>query len=167
MNKEQCLAKVQEAVIKANKVFPSINYQMPNVTWFNRSKCAGIAKIHYNEIGFNTDIMFKTSEIEFEQTIVHEICHRLQKDLYPNAKQAHGPEWKWIMQKMGKEPLRCHNFDVSEAKKNSVKKHIYNCTCGKEFKLSTTMHNKIRRGSTRICMSCRNVINFTGKVVAG
>lgn len=167
MNKDECLAKVTNIVAQANKIFPSLNLDVPYVTWFNKSKSAGVAYIHKNEVGFNIDIMEKVSSEEFHQTIVHEVCHKINMKLYPNSKQGHGPEWKYVMQMMGARPDTYHKFDVSAAKKNQIKLFHYNCSCGKVFKLTANLHNKISRGNNRICLTCHSLITpsqFSGKM---
>lgn len=167
MNKDECIAKVTAVVAQANNSFPHLNLDVPYVTWFDKSKAAGVAYIYRNEIGFNTDIMANVSSEEFEQTIVHEVAHKINMKLYPASKQAHGPEWKYVMRVLGKAPETYHKFDVSEARKNQIKLFHYNCTCGQVFKLTANLHNKISRGNNRICLTCRSKITasqFSGKI---
>jgi len=96
-------------------------------------------------------------------TIIHEVCHAI--DDYLNGRmdplmEGHGPKWQKVMRACGITPTRYHNVDT----KGLRNQHEYECpTCGKLFKLSTRLHNQIRRGRNRICLKCRETIKYTGR----
>jgi len=100
---------------------------------------------------------------ERQETIVHEACHAI--DDYINAgwcreEGGHGEPWRKIMRKCGIEPARYHK--VSRA--GLVMKHEYTCPNGcAVFKLSSRMHNSIRRGRGRHCTKCKGGITYTGR----
>ena len=41
---------------------------------------------------------------------------------------------------------RCHSYDVSVTKTRQVKYYDYTCKCGKDFKISSIIHNKMVNG---------------------
>ena len=98
------------------------------------------------------------------ETIVHEVCHVIDDYLHngwERIEDGHGPRWRAIMRKCGIAPRRYHNV----SREGLVKRHLYTCDCGNEFKLSTRMHNSVRRGRRRTCRRCRGYIKYTGKIV--
>lgn len=36
-----------------------------------------------------------------DEVLPHEVAHVVQQIVYPNATQAHGPEWKFVMRELG------------------------------------------------------------------
>lgn len=110
------------------------------------------------KIEINEQLFLQNEEDFFNTTIPHEACHIVQFIKYPNAKQAHGPEWKNLMRMIGSDPSRCHNYDVTAFLSNRV---IYKCRCeGKLFQLTKRMHNTIQNGSRRICTTCKSGVYF-------
>lgn len=63
--------------------------------------------------------MDNTPEIdaELKETIAHELAHWIVWNLYPLHKQAHGPEFRLVMQSVGYSGNTYHTMDVSRAKK--------------------------------------------------
>jgi predicted SprT family Zn-dependent metalloprotease len=54
-------------------------------------------------------------------TIPHEIAHLVQHNMFDRRgayTQSHGAEWQEIMKRFGKDPFKCHNMDVTKAKKH-------------------------------------------------
>ena len=54
------------------------------------------------------------------QTIYHELAHIIQFRLFPNAKQAHGREFRMILGMMRESTATYHRMDVVAAKKQKV-----------------------------------------------
>lgn len=65
------------------------------------------------------------------QTVVHEAAHLIVYALYNGKAKAHGREWKSVMRRLGVNPSRCHNLDVSNSKQKSrrVKRYKAKCEC--------------------------------------
>lgn len=59
---------------------------------------------------------FLNNTQNLEETIAHEFAHIIQFRLYPNAKQAHGVEFRHIMQTYGFSGNTYHNMSKSVAK---------------------------------------------------
>ena len=106
----------------------------------------------------------------YNSTVPHEVAHIVQRRQYyfpQNRKQnpAHGKYWKQVMAEFGiPNPSRCHSLDLPSARKPQ-KRHNYSCPCGKDFPLSTTLHNKMNRGQVRMCRSCKGNIFLNRKEI--
>lgn len=55
------------------------------------------------------------------ETIAHEIAHHIVAFKYPNAKQNHGPEFRWVMQSIGYDGLTHHYLNKALACKTAKK----------------------------------------------
>lgn len=156
MNKIEITDKVVEIVKKANKIF-GISMEVPDVQFFDKTLKAGYAFRFKNVVSFNTTSARDNSK-DFEQTIAHEIAHKITWLLYPNAKQNHGPEFKRIMNILGyHKNLTYHSYDVSSVRKE----YEYSCRCG-IVKLSAIRHKRAQQGTTYRCNNCHTVVKFNG-----
>lgn len=86
-----------------------------------KSKVAAFAfysgKVEYTLSYFCTHQELK----ELEQIVAHEVAHIVQFRVFPKAKQAHGTEFRSILEFAGYKPDTYHKFSVSRAK-SGVKK---------------------------------------------
>ena len=115
---------IQEITATANYYWDEFRriYKIGNIAPIsfvnNKSRIAGKAfrskKIEYN-------LRF-AEEADFETTIVHELAHIIQFIVYPYAKQAHGSEFRSIMQVMGFDGRTYHSYNVNAAKSKKVDK---------------------------------------------
>ena len=85
----------------------------------NKSPIAGYAYRWEKRVEFNLRF---AEEQDFETTIMHELAHIVQYEVYPFAKQAHGPEFKSIMKTMGFSDRTYHSYNVKEAKSKKLEK---------------------------------------------
>ena len=69
-------------------------------------------KVEYNLAYFCTH----PNLAELEQTIAHELAHIVQFKCFPNASQAHGPEFRMILSLAGYAPDTYHHYDMRKAK---------------------------------------------------
>ena len=173
MKKSTCNQLVKSTVEKANTVFPGLNLKVPTIEFFNNSRSAGLANLTYHIVKFNEIIMSEQTDEAFTSTIIHEISHFVTYKLYPKAKQAHGPEFKWIMRKLGAIPNTYHNYSVASIKTQQRVQNKYNyyCSgCNVFHILSTTMHNRIYyKNEVRYCTKTRAPImkeNFVNVIPA-
>lgn len=121
-----------------------------------KTKVAGRAFYADNRIELNQLIYQKNKE-EFWPTVVHELCHLLQRRHYPNAKQAHGPEFKSIMRSFGVQPSTYHNYDIKGVARRRTK-HKY-VVDGTEFLLSPQKHRKVLLGTRYFHPKTRTVLS--------
>lgn len=122
---------------------------------------AGCAYVKSKRIELNEVLFLENVEQFFSRTIPHEVAHVITRIIYPHAKQAHGPEWRNVMSMLGVDDnTRCHSYDVSSVVKPRLsEKFTYVCSCDRPLILSKIMHNKIQRGSVRICMVCKTPVS--------
>ena len=85
----------------------------------NKSPIAGYAYRQEKIVEFNLRF---AEELDFETTIMHELAHIVQYIIYPFAKQAHGPEFRSIMQTMGFSSRTYHSYNVKTAKSKKLDK---------------------------------------------
>jgi hypothetical protein len=61
----------------------------------------------------------------FIRTIRHELAHIIQLLLFPHARQAHGPEFRSILQNVGWDSSTYHTYNVVEAKQVAKKHKVF------------------------------------------
>jgi predicted SprT family Zn-dependent metalloprotease len=143
-----------------------------DIEWSNRmTRAMGrIGRNGYEDVGgrrwkmkLSVGLFGNASSEERYNTIIHETCHAI--DDYINCGwcselEGHGEPWRRIMRKCGIEPARYHRVSRS----GLVMRHEYECPNGCDvFKLSTRMHNSVKRGRHRVCRKCRSRIKYTGR----
>jgi len=174
---QSILIKIIEQQIKdvleiGNAKLPvNINFDQIEIKYNLKGLTAGKAQNLKNgkyRLWFNLIIM-NDNLLEFERTIIHEIAHLYQYDLYKNSYiKSHGKEFHKINKILGNiNSTRCHNYNVESIKelRKPKLKFIYTCSCNKNFKLSINLHNKINKGQNRICRNCRKKIVYTGQTI--
>jgi SprT protein len=158
-NRQWCEEMVLNLIISSNQRF-RICLEIPEIEYFHSSRVAGKAYRNVYKISFN-EVLMNENQSEFAQTIAHELAHLYTRELYPHAKQAHGPEFKYVLAKMGYEPRRCHHYDVSSVSTKKVqRKYLYACpSCQKDLRVSSNIHNKMQQGDQRLSICCRVKVN--------
>ncbi len=111
------------------------------------------------EIRYNLDIARLQPEVFVAQTVPHEVAHVLTGWLYDQRVRPHGPEWQAMMRHLGSEPKRCHDFALTDTDSlHRQRRWAYHCACRKHL-LSTTRHNRIRRGQRQYqCRDCGEIL---------
>ncbi len=163
MNKDAVIAKVYEVWGAACKTFKLKNTSVPAISFFSKSSIAGKAWYSEHRVEFN-EILALENSYSFETTIAHELAHLITDQLYPQAKQHHGPEFKHVMETMGYDPRTYHSYDVSSVATRRVKtRFIYLCnSCHKTLEIAGPTHKKILAGSIYTC-KCGGRITFTNE----
>lgn len=151
-NKHQDLARtrVYSCCALASKKL-AVEFAMPGISFNQRGKIAGSARLQTNQLRFNPVLLADNLETFLEEVIPHEICHLLAFRLYGKVRP-HGKEWKTLMsQVFGLTGNTYHKFDVSKVIGNTFE---YKCLCG-PLQLSTRRHYKVlRRQVTYSCLRC-------------
>jgi predicted SprT family Zn-dependent metalloprotease len=167
MNIEQEITQiVKTEVIRA---FGCVNVEIPcdySVEFIYNDTKGGSCKTRFvgdklvsAVLTFNVPL-YERNKDTFINTIRHEIAHFIQRHIFPNAKQAHGPEWRKICKIIGCDGSRTHSYDCDGLRKKAVKRHFYSCGCGVDHILSTTLHNRASSGIAYSCRTCKGVIFY-------
>lgn len=135
---------------EANRIFKT-NIAMPAVSFDEKGRVAGRAYYDTLEVGFNEEIAYSNWE-RFEKTVAHEVAHLVAYIEF--GESGHGKAWKRVMRAFGFEPDRCHSYDMSQVSVRRQRRWEYACAC-RVHKLSTTRHNRMKKGRIYRCMDCK------------
>ena len=130
--------------------------------------CAGKALFNGESkpsvLNFNLVIAMKNTEDFLNDTVPHEVAHLVTHLIYGYV-SAHGPEWKYVMIRLGKQPNRCHNMEFESARKIN-KPFDYTCKCGLSFHLTEREHNEMQHNKfTYHCKKCKGNLIYTGESI--
>jgi predicted SprT family Zn-dependent metalloprotease len=167
MTPAEIRALVEVAANDAMARFPGWSGTVKKVTFFAKGATAGRAWGD-GTLEFNT-ILAQRAGAEFKRTVYHEVAHLVVREVFPYAKQAHGPEFKFVMRSLGHDPSTYHKYDVSGLKRTYNKnptKYIYVCNCG-EHEVSPILHSRMSRGQLRTCNRCRGVLRYANRTKVG
>lgn len=148
--------KLLDTLLLAERLYNRA-FELPKLSFeLNSSKIAGQAFLHDWKIKINSRFLQSNSEEVINVTVPHEVAHLVCFVLHPRAKQAHGPEWKGIMQDFGLKPSTYHSMRLPD-----VKRFTYICSCQK-FHLSSIIHKRMQAGQRRHCLKCKKNLVFLG-----
>lgn len=102
---------LEDKVLWKHYVKPTLRYVI------QKSRVAGRAYYHDNVIEMNLSYACTGSPEDMRETIAHELSHLGCFALFSRVKQAHGPEFRSIMQCLGYAGNTYHKYDVHMAKK--------------------------------------------------
>ena len=138
--------KVIEVYIQAQSIWKQA-FDLPSVDFDLLGCCAGRAHYRKNRIRLNPVLLLEHQANFIEETVPHEVAHLLTRTLYlgPGRIKPHGPEWKSVMLALGLKPIRCHNYDVSNAQVRHERRFSYACACC-TVQEPTRTHLKLQRG---------------------
>lgn len=120
-------------------------------------KAAGMALFPHRAtpvIRYNALLLSENRDDFLKRTVPHEVAHIVARRLFGKKIKPHGPEWRQVMQLFGAEASRCHNYDVSRSSRRTLKRYPYRCHC-RTHQLSSIRHNRVKRGQTYHCLSCK------------
>jgi SprT protein len=119
------------------------------------NSCKGLIRINYVLLKENVEHYIK-------QTLGHEYAHLITDNLWLSnlisKPTAHGREWKKVMRQLKLKPSRCHSYDISNAGGKKQRQWKYHCKCPKPMTVSTTIHNRIKKGRKYRCNKCHTQI---------
>lgn len=152
--KKQCLAKIEEAYTIAEKHFDTKIPRIPVEFSTKLTKTAG--KVHYMRNGMGSIKMtlsvpiLRDNPAEFvARTPGHEAAHHIVHCVYGTETQAHGREWKFVMNLIGQSAERTHRMKTTTA--NGV---AASCGC-KTHMITKQRATKMRRGASYYCRKCK------------
>jgi len=144
---------VNETLEKAKTLWPHKAHLVKPLTvdWeVGGVRTAGLAHIYRDRVSYNSHYI---NEVDFwDTTVPHEVAHHLQKWFYPSARQAHGPEFRSIMARLGCSTRTCHSMKPEALLE--ARPFEYECPCCKKtFNLSNILHKRVQSGQRRFCSS--------------
>ena len=163
--------KVLETYIKTEDIWQR-QFELPSLQFDLRGRCAGRAYIHH--IRLNPVLLIQNDPDFIEETVPHEIAHLITNRLHGFWIKPHGREWKSVMVALGLQPIRCHNYDVSNAQVRRMpqgrreRRFTYACAC-RTVQESTRTHLKLQSGKKwSACSLCGAYFQFLneGEVVS-
>jgi len=159
---KKLVAATIQSVEKAGEVLGN-KFPVPHVVFNLRGTTAGMAYSYGAGftplIRYNLGIAKENLEAFLDRTVPHEVSH-IVANRYFGKNCGHKQEWKWVMREVyGKEPSRCHQYDVKAHRARRTFIHIYKCGCG-ECKVGTKHHNIIQQSPEKriFCCACKQII---------
>jgi len=121
----------------------------------------GDANFRKMRIRFSEKLWPLASLLERRETIVHELCHIVDRYFGNMSRRGHGPSWKLLMNRCGYAGDRCHNVDRGNLKRRNKGTKEYFCACGaKHFlgKKRSAKHERLRAIGRRgySCTKCKD-----------
>lgn len=169
MNRDTVISEVHRIWAQANKLFSLKIKSVPEIGFFSKTRYAGKAWFMEHKVEFNEILAIENPDT-FATTIAHELAHLITHQLYPNAKQAHGPEFRHVMETLGYDGRTYHSYDVSSVSTKRVKsRFVYEClTCVKTYEVAKPTHTKMQASvinDTVVGWKCKcgSHIKFTGE----
>ncbi|GDY28200.1 protein SprT [Agarivorans sp. Toyoura001] len=148
---------VENCFIQAETFFER-TFTRPEILLSARnSKVAGSANLSRWRLRFNAHFYQQQPEHFLAQTVPHEVAHIICHAVYGRVKP-HGKEWQAIMLNVFNcPPHTTHNYSLESIKINSVE---YRCACQSHL-LSIRRHNKVLKGASYQCRTCRQVLQIS------
>ena len=126
-----------------------------DLTFNLKGRVAGQCNMGYGKwIKLNPSMFKDNFDSMIGQTLPHEVAHLVAWKEYGD--NGHGAGWKRVMRMMGLQPVRCHDYDLSNVLKNKVY-----CDC-RTIPVSTRMYNIVKRNpSAKMCTLCKTGVRIT------
>ncbi|MFT5840014.1 MAG: SprT protein [Flavobacteriales bacterium] len=146
------IQKVEQCIHHASSYFEQ-NFKLPTISFKQRGKIAGCARLQTNELRFNPVLLSDNIDAFLDEVVPHEVCHLLAYKLFGKVRP-HGSEWQSLMMELfNLKAQTYHHMDVTKVK---GKMFNYQCECGL-IELGIRRHNKVLKGQqTYICRKCKN-----------
>jgi SprT protein len=146
------IQKVEHCISHASSYFEQ-NFRLPKISFKQRGKIAGCARLQTNELRFNPVLLCDNIDEFLEEVVPHEVCHLLAYKLFGKVRP-HGKEWQSLMIELfDLKGQTYHRMDVTKVKGKSFH---YQCECG-PIELGIRRHNNVLKGKqTYICRKCRS-----------
>lgn len=147
---------------------------MPTCSFDLRGRVAGKAVMGYSpsqskdknraepyfHVQLNAVLFTENVQLFLDDTIPHEVAHLVADSLYGRRISEHGKEWQSVMALFGRDPVKRHNMDVTNARVHK----LFELTCGcKTFNLSARRFRQALTGRLR-CTQCAQPLRYTGRV---
>jgi len=160
------LTLLQEKIIKETRIWYELGcetYKLKHdtltITFKKCGSVAGTAWTNKRLIDYNLTLAEENQADFINKTIPHEVAHIIA-NRYFNKHCGHGEGWRHVMDRFGIPAIRCHDYNVQSV---SRRKFVYRCECNTVFYVSKILHERIQKGSHRICIKCKSRLTFVDK----
>lgn len=161
---DQLKIRIKEVVLECfNKALPRDKIPFVDVQYrTNMKRVAGLA-YESNKIELNIQLLLANGKEFISRTVVHEAAHLITNIMFPDAKQAHGPDWRHVMRIIGAtDTERTHSYDTSVALSGEY--YRYACGCkDRSHTLSPLKHKRINSGQIYSCKKCKSRLAYWPK----
>lgn len=172
---------IDSALFKLERHY-KMSFTAPQVQWTLRGKSKlGLATGDGRTVKFNRQYAEVLGRDLYLETVLHEVCHIVTTQrrnqlvgTYGRPSSgpwsSHGAEWKGAMRLLGLSPQRCASISseivakIAPARK--VVRHNVYCLCEKPHRVTTQMLNKVNKGASMRCNTCKVVVTPYAGVLA-
>jgi SprT protein len=143
--------------------FYKTSFALPDLVFFHRGTAAGKANYSSHTLALNYPLLQREGTSALNTTVGHEVAHFIVHALYGRKAQAHGKEWRYVMQDvLGLPAERTHQFAVADLKSRTLQTFAYKCDCMKHT-FTSIRHNRVQSGKQEYrCKKCRNKLVYEG-----
>ena len=153
---EKIRDKLNELIEACNAQFRGFSFNDVKFSMNGRlTSTAGRAFLGEGRLEFSK-VLYAQNEAQFlNDTVPHELAHIVAYRVFGD--RGHGVHWKHVMNFLGFEANRCHNYAVQ--RRSPSKKYTYVCGCeGKTHEVSAQRQAWISIGKVYICKTCGSII---------
>ncbi len=124
---------------------------VPKVTFFDKGRVAGVANAKEHRVSFHTVLAARAGDSFFD-VVAHEVAHIVTRRLYPQARQSHGPEFRYVCCRLGGSGKTRHTIDTTGLRLKTVTRHVLKCeACNYEYQVT---HQKLKKIESLPKMLC-------------
>jgi predicted SprT family Zn-dependent metalloprotease len=145
-------AQCHKVLMLAKQMYPHCDtMEISAIKWTKCGRAAGKASISPDRklsLTFSKECADNNLEEMLNDTVPHEVAHlvvyhnKYNVGLYGWRKiMGHGPEWRLICLALGGTAQRCHNMEVTKARR--VTRFVYNLPDGSTAKITKKYHNAV------------------------
>lgn len=150
MNTQEIRTQVRQILDHAQEIY-GVRFETPEIAFTLRGRAAGVSERY--RLNFNSRWI---EESDFNQVVIHEVAHHVQKAMYPYSKP-HGQEWQRIIARLGGKVERCHSYDTSALPTRRIYR-LY-CPCGVEHMVGKKIFTNIFTGKKKYrCTTCNSLL---------
>lgn len=164
----EMLEKVEMRVIEVQKQLKAVGYPtviIESIVAKLKPRVAGTANCFARVITISEDYLREHEAQTLHRTVAHEVCHIYTKYYFPFAKQAHGPEFRRLMDSIKVDSSTYHDMKLKDgptiARKTKTRFLYKTVITGRVVNLTPQQHKKALRGVT--FTSKGEKISFTGQ----
>lgn len=169
-NADLVRAKSLELIAKGNAMFGT-NVTLDRIEWYPRGRAAGMAGRSLNRVTreavyflrYSMEVARNDINALLSEVVPHEVAHLIAFQL---GDMGHGRVWKRVCALLGGTGERCHNLEITKARRTRM--YVYKLISGEEIKFKGAVHRNLVAGRSYILNSTKervSVANYTGRQV--